>query len=227
MPAPCPAYLFADSQLLFWQEQSQPFLARVRQHCRAAPRAAYIGASNGDRLEFYSLFVAAMQGIGVEDCCMIRSSLPPEDASLLAAADIILLAGGEVDLGCRMMQETGARELILRRYHEGSVLIGISAGAIQLGTHGVLRTGEGSLQLIDALGLLPFLIGAHEESDDWAELGSVVQLLEGSAVGLGIPAGGGLVFHPDGSVQAVRKCIYEFAVADGRLRRSLLYPPQH
>jgi cyanophycinase len=226
MSEPCPAYLFADSQLLFWQEQAQPFLARVRQHCRAAPRAAYIGASNGDRAEFYSLFVAAMQGIGIEDCCMIRSSLPPEDASLLACADIILLAGGEVDRGCRMLQETGARELVLRRYHEGCVLIGISAGAVQLGTHGVLRTAAASLQLIDALGVLPFLIGAHEEADDWAELSSVVKLLEGAAVGLGIPAGGGFFFHPDGEVQAIRKCIYEFAVAEGGLRRNLLFPAQ-
>ncbi len=221
-----PAYLFADSQLLFWQDRSQPFLASVREHCRESPRAAYIGAANGDRPEFYSLFVAAMQGIGVDDCHMIRASLPPEDASVLASADIILLAGGEVDLGCRMMTETGAGELIQRRYQQGCVLIGISAGAVQLGRHGVLRTGESSFQLVDALNVLPFLVGVHEESDDWTGLASVVQLLEGSAVGLGIPAGGGFVFHPDGTLQAIRHCIYEFAIAEGQLRRTLLFPAE-
>jgi hypothetical protein len=42
--------------------------------------------------------------------------------------------------------------------------------------------------------------------------------------GLGIPAGGGLVYHPDGVVEPVRRPIHELVVQDDGLHRSLLLP---
>src|SRR5580693_10114787 len=97
-----PVFLLADSQLLFWREGGRPFLARARELLAAdgpspvggAPRAAYLGASNGDAREFYDLFVAAMAEIGIADCRMIPSEPAAEDHSWLENADLVLLAGG-------------------------------------------------------------------------------------------------------------------------------------
>jgi len=50
----------------------------------------------------------------------------------------------------------GVIKLVSRR--SGRKLIGISAGAVELGTHGVLRTGDASFQLLDGLARIrPFL----------------------------------------------------------------------
>ena len=69
-----PIYLFADSQLLFWKDEDRLFLDSLRSLIeRPHPKAAYIGASNGDDLVFYSLFQGAMEGIGIRNCCMIHS----------------------------------------------------------------------------------------------------------------------------------------------------------
>jgi hypothetical protein len=44
--------------------------------------------------------------------------------------------------------------------------------------------------------LVPFVIDAHDEGRKWSRLRSAVRLLDGAAQGIGIPAGGGLIYCP-------------------------------
>src|SRR6185369_4399235 len=130
MTALQPIVLLADSQFLFWRKNDRLVLERV---LKERPKAAYIGASNGDNPDFYAIFVAAMEGFGIFDCRMIPSAISEADLSFLNDADIILLAGGDVALGWRTFVTNGLDNHIVRRYSERATLIGISAGAVQLG----------------------------------------------------------------------------------------------
>jgi peptidase E len=222
-----PIYLFADSQLLFWRDKGTLFLDAIRQPIvPAAPKAAYIGASNGDDPKFYSIFEAAMENIGIRDCRMILSSFTSIDESFMKEADIILLAGGDVERGWTVFSQTGLKELIIKRYYEGAVLIGVSAGAVQLGLFGLLQEEESLNKLIDTFKLAPFIIGAHEEKQDWKSLREAIELLDGSAKGIGIPSGGGLVYYPDQSIEAIRYPLNEFSMREGLINSSLLFPSQ-
>jgi peptidase E len=222
---PQPIYLFADSQLLFWREGNTLFLDSIRRLVmRDSPRAAYIGASNGDAPEFYSIFEAAMNGAGVHNCRMILRSFSAEDQSFLKEADIILLAGGDVERGWKVFVETGMREFVSRRYSEGAVLMGISAGAVQLGLSGAIESATLSANLPDTFELVPFVIDAHDEGRQWGRLQRTIRLLDGSAKGLGIPTGGGGIYHPDGRVEAIRRPLYEFSIEGGRIKDALLLP---
>jgi peptidase E len=224
---PQPIYLFADSQLLFWREGNTLFLDSIRRLVmRDSPRAAYIGASNGDAPEFYSIFEAAMNGAGVHNCRMILRSFPAEDQSFLKEADIILLSGGDVQRGWKVFVETGMREIVSRRYSEGAVLMGVSAGAVQLGLSGAIERGTLSANLPDTFKLVPFVIDAHDEGRNWGRLQRTIRLLDGSAKGLGIPTGGGGIYHPDGRVEAIRRPLYEFSIEEGRINDALLLPTQ-
>ena len=103
-----PLYLLADSQLLFWKETGQGFMDRLRADVDSAtPKAAYIGASNGDNPEFYSIFTAAMESVGIADCRMVPSQPSKEDQEFLNASDFILLAGGDVEQGWTMFEKNG------------------------------------------------------------------------------------------------------------------------
>jgi peptidase E len=220
-----PIYLFADSQLLFRKEQGILFLDSLRQLLtHDSPKAAYIGASNGDAPEFYSIFEAAMEGIGIHDCRMILSTFPAEDEAYLNEADIILLAGGDVAAGWKVFDETGIKELVIRRYYEGAILIGISAGAIQLGLCGLIDTQQTPEELLDTFKLIPFVVDVHDEKEEWARLKRAIRLLDGLAQGIGIPAGGGLIYYPHQSIEAVRHALYEFSFKDGEIREALLMP---
>jgi len=221
-----PLYLFADSQLLFWKRNGKLLLESVRESLAGdAPPAAYIGASNGDRPEFYEIFTAAMNAAGFPEHRMIGSAFTAEDREFLDRAQLILLAGGDVRLGWTTFEKTGMKEQILARYASGAVLVGISAGAVQLGRHGLVDNGESTgLELFDVFGLVPALIDVHDEQRDWTRLASTVRMLEGSIGGLGIATAGGIVFHSDGSAEALRHPVHEFRYDGTRVVHSLLMP---
>lgn len=220
-----PIYLLADSQLLFWRNGRELFLSQVR--CRLGnddPAAAYVGASNGDEPEFYSIFSAAMAGVGISDCRMIKSSFSREDKLFFERADIILLAGGDVQRGWEVIDQVGIKEALIRCYHAGAALLGLSAGAIQLGLHGFREGDELGINLFDALRLVPFSVDVHEQRSGWKRLRTVIKVLNSSVKGMGIPSGGGMIYHPDLSVEPLRHPVHEFSVHDQKLTHRLLIP---
>lgn len=220
-----PIYLLADSQLLFWRRGEFLFLESVRVLLeRESPKAAYIGASNDDQPEYYSIFEAAMESIGIRDCRMVLSSPSTDDISYLENADLILLAGGDMEKGWRALEDSSLTELIVKRYYEGAFLMGISAGAAQLGLLGWPEGNPSPEMLINPFGLVPFVVSAHEEKDEWKSLRKVLQTTDRNMTGIGIPTGGGVIYHADHSLEPVRRPLHEFSIKEGQLIHNLLFP---
>jgi cyanophycinase len=220
-----PLYLLADSQLLFWKRQDRLLLeAALNGLARDAPlSAAYIGASNGDRPEFYGIFEAAVEAIGITDRRMIDSSFGPDDRAFLERAQLVVLAGGDVRLGWNTFATTGMKDAVLDRYAQGAVLVGISAGAVQLGSHGIVEIPESrTTGLIDVFRLVPAVIDTHDERAEWARLSRTIHSLEGAATGLGIPSGGGVIVHADTTIKPLRRPAHEFRFEGTRVIHSLL-----
>jgi len=221
-----PLYLLADSQLLFWKRQGRPLLDTALDGlARDTPlRAAYIGASNGDRPEFYEIFEAAMDEIGITDRRMIDSSFGPDDRAFLERARLIVLAGGDVRLGWNTFEQTGMKDVILDRYVQGAVLVGVSAGAVQLGRCGIVEApGSPAPELLEVFKLVPMVIDTHDERAEWARLSRTIQSLAGAATGLGIPSGGGVIVHDDASIEPLRRPVNEFRFEENHIKHSLLY----
>lgn len=214
-----PIFLLADSQLLFWREDDgKPFLERARDLIAEdepgkAIQAAYLGAANGDVREFYDLFVGAMAEIGIRDrdCRMIPASPSAEDLAFLETADLILLAGGDVRRGWEAFRAAGLNDKLVERYYAGALLLGVSAGAVQLGLKGWDEDGG---DLFDTLRLVPFVIDAHDEPS-WAGLNRAVGLAGEHARGIGLPSGGGALYHPDHSLEPIRRPLTEIDVREG------------
>src|SRR6266446_5737273 len=77
-----PIYLFADSRLLFWRGKNGLFLNSLRQEItNESPKAVYVGASNGDNPDFFSIFRVAMESIGITDCQIVRASFSVDDST--------------------------------------------------------------------------------------------------------------------------------------------------
>jgi cyanophycinase-like exopeptidase len=222
-----PLYLLADSQLLFWRHRGRLLLDTALDGLpRDEPvRAAYIGASNGDQPEYYELFEAALEGVRVAERRMIRSAFDNEDRAFLRHAQLIVLAGGDVRRGWETFERTGMKEVILDRYASGAVLVGVSAGAVQLGRYGVVEAAEGSPgRLFDVFHLVPMVIDTHDDQGGWSRLIGAIQRLDGAVSGLGIPAGGGVVVHPDLSFEPLRRPAHEFRLEGNELVHNLLMP---
>lgn len=218
-----PIYLLADSRLLFWKRpDGSLFLREVAEATEVqCPSAAYIGASNDDSLEFYhGIFEPAMQQIRSSECRMILKRPSAEDAKFLENADIVLLAGGSVEKGWRAFAENGLQQLIPRCFMEGAVLIGVSAGAVQIGRGGLAEDGT---TLLETFGLLPFYVGAHEEKENWASLRKTLELTEEPCRGVGLPFGGGAVYRAN-ELEPVGKPAIELFRDNGRMVESLAVP---
>ena len=176
----------------------------MKARARDRLKAGYVGASNGDDPDFYAIFVAAMEGVGVFDCRMIPSAVSEADLAFLNDADIILLAGGDVEIGWQTFLTNGLDKHIVRRYFEGATLIGISAGAVQLG--------------LGYLKLVPFIIGAHEESTNWKTTRELLRLSGSNTRAIGLPTGGGAIYHPNHTVEPLRHPLKEITWMPTRRR---------
>jgi|SRR5579871_143072 len=241
-----PIYLLADSQLLFWKENDRLFMERVKEDLDSPePKAAYLGASNGDQPEYYDLFEAAMEQIGLSNRRMIPWSPSDEDTAFLKEADLILLAGGDVNRGWRTFQQNGVKDVLTNRRFDGVVMIGVSAGAVQLGMGAVLEppsngradgkqdggAGESVEEIVgeikdkfETFRFAPFYVGAHDEANEWQGLRRLVAGSTEETRGIGISSGGGAIYSSDGTLEPIRKPLAQFLKEADRVSESLLIP---
>jgi hypothetical protein len=222
-----PIYLLADSQLLFWREKGRSFLERCLADLDSgAPKAVYIGASNGDERSFFEIFEAAMESIRVQDPVMVHSNPTDGELRSLREADLILLAGGDPVRGYRLMESSGVREAVAERYYAGAMLFGVSAGAVQLGL-GVPEARERGSQpaILGMFRFVPCLIDVHDESSRWEKLSESVGSIAPPVRGIGIPRGGGMIFDSeDNSIEPIRRPLEELTQEGGAVTRRFLFP---
>ncbi len=218
-----PILLLADSQNLFWQLKGRYFLSLFFEG-DLPQSAAYIGASNDDRAEYFEIFKAAMDTAGIRQKFFIRKTFDSTDRQHLQEADLILLAGGDIQKGWHIIKKSGMAGIICDRFYHGAYLMGISAGAVQIGLVGFDARG----QTFETLKCLPLAVDVHQESDQWQRLKTVLQSLQNQYVqGIGLPKGSGIIYHPDHSIEAVRKPVSLFEQTDSGLKQHLLLPAKY
>jgi cyanophycinase-like exopeptidase len=143
---------------------------------------------------------------------------PDEARATVERADLVFVSGGDASLGARLLDASGASAWIRDAHARGAATMGVSAGSIALGAWWAEwpedETGDESEQLartglVAGIGVVgDHVFDTHNEEDDWDELRLVARLCASrgkAARFLGIPAGGALVFHRDGSMEPVGK----------------------
>ena len=142
---------------------------------------------------------------------------PPDEArAIVDRADLVFVSGGDPSLGARLLDASGASAWLREAHARGAAMVGVSAGSIMLGAwwadwpedeagdqdEQLVRT-----KLVAGIGAVAgHVFDTHNEEDDWDELRLVARICsrEGlSARFVGIPTGGALVFHGDGSMETV------------------------
>ncbi len=235
--------LLADSRPLFSTTRAgalAPALAAMLE--AGTPRAAYLGASNGDLPDFYQIFESAMDLAGIRLRRMIPAQPSPADRAWLGDADLILLAGGDVARGWHAFVNSGLDTAIIQRHRAGALLVGVSAGAIQLGLGLWQAAGNRSIEypsdwptdparelqvdgsLLTTFGFSHHLLAAHDEERNWSELRRGVPALGGTVAGYGLPSGGGLFHHADGSLEPIDRPVLELRWKNNQLVERLLQP---
>lgn len=220
-----PVFLFSDSQLMFWKRNGDLFLKTLLKYVNEVePKAAYIGYSNNNQPEFFEIFRSGMESIGIKHCRMLEEDFSNDDKQFVNEASLILLAGGDVVEGWKKIESTGLKDIVLKRFSEGAVLIGVSAGAIQLGLRATGGAPASESDSTSNFQILPFIVGVHEEADDWVELKAQVLSRGEHAKAIGIPFGSGFAYHPDRTIEPIKSSIVEISVQNRAAVVNILFP---
>lgn len=141
-----------------------------------------------------------------------------EARAVIHRADLVFVSGGDPTLGAKVLAHAGAAAWLRNARARGAFLMGVSAGAIALGAFWAdwPAEDEASLdpeaefartRLQRCIGAVPgYVFDTHNEEDDWDELRVVAKLCARhgkKARFVGIPTGGALIFHGDGTMETV------------------------
>ena len=191
---------------------------------RPSPLVAYLGAATDDDRRFAGYMEELVTAAG--PCTFRLAPVVGRGASggaareIIEAADVVLVGGGDVDLGMRRLLDRDLLPALRKKHGAGTPFFGISAGAILLSL-GWIRwrdpDDDGSAELFECLGLAPLLCDCHGEEDGWAELKALLKLAGGRQVGHGIRAGAALRVTADGVVEPLCGKVDRFEVRGGRV----------
>ena len=126
----------------------------LRQARRARPRVAFVGTASGDAESYVTRFMDAFAGLDCEPTHLPFFRRTPELRDFVLEQDVIYVGGGNTRSMLAVWSEWGLPELLREAWQAGSVLAGISAGAICWFGQGVTDSGADALDAIDGLGLL-------------------------------------------------------------------------
>jgi len=221
-----PIYLLAGGPGAKRQSPDPILQMALHELNKTKPSVAYIGAAHGDSLMFYlfikRLIVAAGAG-KVELVPLAKKKSNIAEAQLIIqSSDCIFVSGGDVSEGMRVLTEKSVIPLIKKRYDEGALIIGVSAGSIMLAKQWINwpdENDEASAELFPCMNIAPVLCDTHGEEDKWNELHSLLRLTDGDQIGYGIPSGGALRISTDGAVEAISLPLYRIERKGGDIAR--------
>jgi peptidase E len=193
---------------------------------QAKPRVAYIGTANQDSMPFFTMIKALLQGAGAGQVDLVklarRGASVAEAQSILSAADVIFLSGGEVEDGIAGLAKAGLVPMLHDLFSQGRLFIGVSAGSIMMGSHWVRWAkpdDDVTAELFPCLGLVPAVFDTHAEDEDWHELKTALRLLGPGSQGYGIPSGGVISASGQGELTNQIGRLLVFANIGGQVQR--------
>jgi len=221
-----PVYLLAGGRPRDRKRQDPLLQAVYRESGTASPAIAYSGTASGDDKNFFRFIAAELTGAGADRVAHAVIAPPGSDLnkakSVLEAADIVFISGGDVSAGMDILREKDMIGFLTSLYRQGKPFFGISAGAIMLAERWVRwpdPDDENSAELFPCLGFAPIICDTHDEQAGWEELRAALRLEKEGQLGYGLASGSGVRVTPDSKVEAIGGAVYRYIHRGGRVER--------
>lgn len=209
------------------RNRPDPLLQEVVEKCGPAhPGIAYLGSASGDNRDFFGMISVLLKNAGAGEVMLAptvgaRVNLG-KTLDILNHADAILVSGGDVEEGMRVLGEKHLAPCLRARYDHGTVFVGLSAGSIMLSRQWVRwpdPNDDSTAEAFACMGFAPVLCDTHGEADNWEELLALLRVGAPGAVGYGIPSGAGLCVMPEGRLRAMGESVHRFTMREGTATR--------
>lgn len=137
-------------------------LAQAR---RRNPSVCFVGTATGDAPTYVAKFYAAFAKHGCRATHLPFFERTPKLEETILAQDVIYVGGGNTKSMLGVWREWGLPKLLRRACDQGTVLAGVSAGAICWFEMGVTDSWAGRLAALRCLGWLPGACCPHYDGE--------------------------------------------------------------
>jgi peptidase E len=193
---------------------------------KPSPSVAYIGAASSDSVFFFKLMTKSLldAGAGRVDFVKLSNKRANMDKAyrILETSDIIHMGGGDVEKGMSVLESRDIIRYLASLREKGKLFFGLSAGSIMLARSWVRWTDpkdDDSVELFQCMDFAHLFCDTHAESENFAELATLLSLVPGNVTGYGIPSGSGLKVTEKGKVSAIGKLVWRFRKKAGTVIR--------
>ena len=132
---------------------------------KKVPKICFIPTASGDN-DLYKLnFYRAFSKLNCETSHIDFFSRTEELEEKILSQDIVYVGGGNTKSMLAVWREWNLDKYLLKAYNKGTVLAGVSAGAICWFDQGITDSWASSLNVIDCLGLIPGTCCPHYDSE--------------------------------------------------------------
>jgi len=203
----------------------------VDQTGKEQPRVLFIPTATGDAADYVAKFHAAYSELGCTTIHLPFFHRTPDLRSLVLSQDAIFVGGGNTRSMLAVWREWGLPELLKEASGVGTVLAGVSAGAICWFEQGVTDSWADRLRPIDCLGFIagsccPHYDGEAERRPAYHLLLQQGLISPGYAIddGVAVHFKGGMLHRVVTKREGARA--YAVTVVDGTVREEILAPAQ-
>lgn len=187
------------------------------------PNVLFIPTATGDADPYIAKFYAAYASLEAKPLHLSLFQRTSDLRDVISAQDAIYVGGGNTKSMLAVWADWGLPDLLKQASASGTVLAGVSAGAICWFDQGVTDSWAGSLRPLDCLGFIPGSCCPHYDSEP-ERRPSYHALLEQGTIKPGIAIEDGVAAHyRNGRLERVvssreRARAYHVTVASGVVR---------
>jgi dipeptidase E len=151
----------------FYRDSENLALERyiVRQTGVAEPRVAFVPTASGEPDHYVSSFYSAFLKLGCRPSVLTFFKRTPELRSFLLSQDVIYVGGGNTKSLLAIWRDWGVTEILREAWEAGTVLTGVSAGAICWYEQGITDSFSDGLRPLECLGFLPGSCCPHYDGE--------------------------------------------------------------
>ena len=137
----------------------------IDQSSVSKPNILFIPTASAEDKSYTVNFYSCFNGLNCNPSHLNLFQRTPRIEGLINKADIIYVGGGNTKSMLAVWKEWKLDKLLIKAYSKGTVLAGVSAGAICWFDTGITDSWASNLNYIDCLGILPGSCCPHYDSE--------------------------------------------------------------
>jgi dipeptidase E len=151
----------------FGRNPSQRIIEKyiIDQSSESMPNVLFIPTASAEDKSYIVNFYSCFNGLNCNPSHLNLFQRTPRIDALINSADVIYIGGGNTKSMLAVWKEWKLDKLLIKAYKKGTILSGVSAGAICWFDTGITDSWASNLNYIDCMGILPGSCCPHYDSE--------------------------------------------------------------